>query len=173
MTKTMKQKCALRLAVAAAALLFSADAMAATQSVTANLAFDSPLVLTKNSDINFGTVIAGTASTYTITTAGTVTATGSGQTLYGTKAAASITIAGSATDTVNISVGGYTAQGGVTPANATCAYNGGTAGSCTITGAAAAGTGKSLLIGVDATVDGTQAAGAKATPSFTVTVTYS
>ena len=161
-----------RLMIGAAALLFSADAMAATQSVTANMAFDTPLTLTKNNDINFGTVIAGTASIYTITTAGTVSATGSGQWLYGTKQAASITIAGSTTDTINISVGGYTPQGGVTPANATCAYNGGTAGSCTIAAAVAAGAGKPLLIGVDADVDGTQTAGAVATPSFTVTVTY-
>jgi hypothetical protein len=173
MRERMTQKSVVRLAVGVAALLFSADAMAATQSVTANLSFDSPLVLTKNNDINFGTVLAGTASTYTITTTGTVSATASGQWLYGSKAAGSITIAGSTTDTINISVGGYTAQGGVTPANATCAYNGGAAGSCAISAAAAAGAGKTLLIGVDATVDGTQAAGATATPSFTVTVTYS
>ena len=168
----IKQTGFIRLAIAAAALLFSGDAMAATQSVTANLAFDAPLTLTKTSDINFGTVSAGVASTYTITTTGTVTATGSGQTLYGTKTAASITIAGSATNTVNISVGGYTAQGGVTPANATCAYNGGAAGSCSIATGVAAGAGKTLLIGADAIVDGTQIAGATATPSFTVTVVY-
>jgi hypothetical protein len=162
----------IRLAVAAAALLFSADAMAATQSVTANIAFDTPLTLTKNADISFGTVVAGVSSTYTISTTGTVTATGSGQALYGSKAAGSITIAGSTTDTINISVGGYTAQGGVTPANATCAYNGGSAGSCSLATAAAPGAGKTLLIGTDAIVDGTQTAGATATPSFTVTVIY-
>ena len=146
--------------------------MAATQSVTANISFDTPLTLTKVSDVRFGTVSAGVASTYTITTAGAVTATGSGQYLYGTKAAGNITIAGSTTGTLNISVGGYTANNGVTPANATCAYNGGAAGSCTIPTAVAPGTGKTLLIGVDAQVSGTQAAGSSATPSFTVTVVY-
>jgi len=171
MTKKMEQL-ALRFFIVAIALLFSADALAATQSVTVNISFDTPLTLTKVSDISFGAVKAGVADTYTITTAGVVTAAGSGVWLYGTKAAANITIAGSTTDTVNISVGGYTANGGVTPANATCAYNGGGAGSCTIASAAAPGAGKTLLVGVDAQVSGTQVAGATAAPTFTVTVIY-
>ena len=163
----------LALAAGTAALLCASTAgFAATQSVTANISFDTPLSLTKNADINFGTVKAGTASTYTITTAAAVSATGGGLSLFGTKTAGNISIAGSTTQTVNISVGGYTANGGVTPANATCAYNGGAAGSCTINGAAAPGAGKTLLLGVDAVVDGTQVAGATATPSFTVTVVY-
>jgi len=161
-----------RLMTGVAALLISADAMAATQSVNANLSFDTPLTLTKNSDISFGTVQAGLAATYTIDTTGTLTTSG-GTYLYGTKSAGSITVAGSASQTINISVGGYTANNGVTPSNATCAYNGGSAGSCTINAAAAPGTGKNLLIGVDAAVDGTQAAGSSAAPSFTVTVVYS
>jgi len=161
-----------RLFIIAGMLLFSADAIAATQSVTANISFDTPLSLTKVSDISIGAVKALTASTYTITTAGVVTATGSGVWLYGTKTVGNITIAGSTTDTINISVGGYTAQNGVTPANATCAYNGGGAGSCTIASAVAPGAGKTLLIGVDAQVSGTQAAGTTATPTFTVTVVY-
>jgi hypothetical protein len=171
MNKKIKQL-ALRFFIVAVSLLSSADAIAATQSVTVNVSFDTPLTLTVVSNVSFGAVAAGVASTYTITTAGVVTATGSGQWLYGTKTAGNITIAGSTTDTVNISVGGYTANGGVTPQNATCAYNGGAAGSCTINTAVAPGAGKTLLIGVDAVVSGTQAAGATATPSFTVTVTY-
>ena len=162
----------LRFFIVFLALLFSADAMAATQSVTVNISFDTALTLTKVSDISFGAVKAATASTYTITTAGVVTATGSGVWLYGTKTAGNITIAGSTTDTVNISVGGYTAQNGVTPANATCSYNGGAAGSCTIAAGVAPGAGKTLLIGIDAVVTGTQTAGTAATPSFTVTVVY-
>jgi hypothetical protein len=171
MGKKMKQLLS-RFLIVALALVFSADAMAATQPITVSISFDTPLTLTVVSNVSFGAVKAGTASTYTITTAGAVTASGAGQWLYGTKAAGNITIAGSTTGTVNISVGGYTASGGVTPANATCAYNGGTAGSCTITTAAAPGTGKTLLIGVDAVVDGTQTTGSTATPTFTVTVTY-
>jgi hypothetical protein len=161
-----------RLFIITGMLLFSADAMAATQSMTTNISFDTALTLTKVSDVSIGAVKALTASTYTITTAGVVTATGSGVWLYGTKTAGNITIVGSTTDTLSISVGGYTAQNGVTPANATCSYNGGAAGSCTIPAAAAPGAGKTLLIGVDAQVSGTQAAGTAATPTFTVTVVY-
>jgi hypothetical protein len=157
--------------IIAAALLSSADALAATQSVTAHISFDTPLTLTKVSDINFGTVAAKTAATYTISTAGAVTSA-AGTWLYGTKSAGNITIAGSTSDTINISVGSYTANGGVTPANATCAYNGGSAGSCSIATGVAPGTGKTLLVGADAIVDGTQNGGATATPSFTVTVVY-
>jgi hypothetical protein len=160
------------LAMMVAAGMVVSDAHAVTQSVTANIAFDTPLSITKNSDINFGTVKAGVADTYTLSTAGAVTAAGSGQWLFGTKAAGNLTIAGSSSQLVNVSVGGYTANGGVTPQNATCAYNGGASGSCSITGAAAPGAGKTLLLGVQAVVDGTQAAGATAAPSFTVTVIY-
>ena len=153
-------------------LCASTAGVAATQSITTRITFDTPLSLVKNADINFGTVRARTASTYTITTAGVITATGSGQWLYGTKNPANITIAGSATQTVNISVGGYTANRGVTPSAATCAYNGGASGSCTIVGAAAPGTGKTLLVGVSAAANATRAAGSTSTPSFTITVVY-
>lgn len=165
------KKLGLRALIIAAALLSSADAFAATSVVTANISFDTPLTLTPVSQINFGTVAAKTAATYTISTTGAVTTT-AGNWLYGTKSAGNITIAGSTKDTINISVGSYTANGGVTPANATCSYNGGAAGACSIATGAAPGTGKTLLLGVDAIVDGTQAAGATATPSFTVTVVY-
>ena len=150
----------------------SQDVQAVTQSVTANIAFDNAITLTKNADINFGVVKASTADTYTITTAGVVTPAGSGQVLGGTAAAGNITIAGSSTQTVAISVGSYTANNGVTPANATCAYNGGGAGACSLTGQAAPGAGKTLLLGVQAVVDGTQAAGTSAAPTFVVTVVY-
>ncbi|MBI3441666.1 MAG: DUF4402 domain-containing protein [Proteobacteria bacterium] len=168
----MKTKQSLRLLATAALLFSSTGAMAITQSVTANIAFDSPLTMTKVSDISFGTVKAGVADTYTISTAGAVTNSGSGQWLSGTKTAGNVTLAGSTTQTVNISVALGSANGGVSLANATCAYNGGGSGSCTINGAAAPGTGKTLLLGVDAVVDGTQVAGNTAAPTMTVTVVY-
>jgi hypothetical protein len=133
---------------------------------------DSAITLTKNADIQFGTVKAGATGTYVINTAGSVTASGNGVWLYGTPAAGSITIAGSTTETVSISTGGYSANGGVTLSAATCAYNGGSAAACSLSNQAAPGAGKTLLLGVTATVDGTQAAGATAAPTFVVTVTY-
>ena len=136
------------------------------------LYFDVGLALNKNSDINFGTVSALNASTYRISTAGTVsTVSGTGMPLYGATAAGNIQIVGSPTDGITISVGGYIANNGVTPANAQCSYNGGAAGSCSISGAAP-GSGTTLLVGVDVAADGTQAGGTTAAPTFTITVAY-
>ncbi len=136
------------------------------------IGFDSALALTKNSDIHFGTVSALKVSTYRMSTAGVLsTVSGTGIPLYGTTAAANIHIAGSATDGITISAGGYTANNGVTPSNARCSYNGGAAAACAMTGAAP-GAGKTLLVGVDVAADGTQAAGTSAAPTFTITVTY-
>lgn len=165
----------IRTAFMTAVLLVGAVSVAeaVTQSVTANIRFESPLTLTKVSDINFGTVSAGNASTYRISTAGAVsTVTGTGSALFGATAAGNITLAGSKTQQVNISVSGFTASNGVTLSNARCAYNNGAEGSCSIANAAAPGNGRELLVGVDAAADGTQAAGAAATPSLTVTVVY-
>ncbi len=158
-------------AMVTATLLGDFQAWAATQSVTANIAFDTPLTLTKNADINFGTMTASNVSTYRITPAGVITTTvGTGAYLNGATNAGSITIVGGA-DTVAISVGGYTANNGVTPSNASCAYNGGAAVTpCSYAAGTAPGAGKTLLLGVDVAADGTQAAGTSAAPTFTVTV---
>ena len=161
------------LAIAITGLANTHAAFSATQSVTANIRFDTPMTLNKTADINFGSVTAGSASTYRISTAGAVsTVSGTGAYIFGTTQAASITISGSSSQTMNISVGGYTAQGGATPSNARCAYNGGAEQVCTYAAAAAPAAGKILLVGADVAADGTQAAGATATPSFTVTVVY-
>lgn len=160
------------LAVTAMAV-YAVGASAATQSVTANIAFDTALSITKNSDINFGVVKALTADTYTITTAGVVTAGGgAGNILSGTPTAGNLTIVGSATQLIDISVGSYTANNGVTPSAATCAYNGGGAGACPLTGVAAPGAGKTLLLGAQVAASGAQAAGTSAAPTFVVTVLY-
>lgn len=150
----------------------SADAFAATQSVTANITFDTALTLTKEADIDFGTVAAGVATTYTISTAGAITA-GNATWLYGTPAAGDITITGSATQGLTISTGTYTADANVTPSAATCAYDGGAASACDggIAGAAPGAGGKTLLLGVSATT--TAAVTGSAAPTFIVTVVYS
>ena len=168
----MKKARFLVLALGTTALLAASEAWAATQSVTANIAFDTPLNLTKTADINFGTETAANASTYQITTAGAITTTvGTGAYLYGATHAGSITIAGPTADTLTISAGGYTANKGVTPSNASCAYNGGAAVTpCSYAAAVAPGAGKTLLLGVTVAADGTQAAGTTAAPTFTVTV---
>jgi hypothetical protein len=160
------------LALGTAALLGAFQAWAATQSVTANIAFDAPLTLNKGVDINFGTVTANNASTYRISPAGALTTiSGSGSYITGATSAGSITIAGSTTDGITISAGGYIANNGVTPSNAQCSYNGGAAAACAMTGAAP-GAGTPLLVGVDVATDGTQAAGTSAAPTFTISVAY-
>lgn len=171
----MKGKLSLIAGVAAAGLLCSSYAMAATQAVTANIAFDTAISLTKNADINFGSVAAVTAGDYTIDTAGVVTAGGGGVWLFGTPVAADINIVGSTTQAINITVGGYTAGGiggGVVPSAATCKYDGGAEAACPLNAQAAPGAGKTLKVGVKVTVDNAQTSGSAATPSFTVTVLY-
>lgn len=158
-------------ALCVVAVPFSANA--ATQSVTANMAFDSPVSLTPVQDIDFGTVAAGTAETYVIDTAGTVTAGTASNILYGSTQAGEITVSGSTSQQVDISAGNYTANGGVTPSAATCKYGAGSEVACnTLTGATAPGASTTLLIGVSATSNTSPTAGGSAAPTFDITVAY-
>jgi hypothetical protein len=145
---------------------------ATTLGTNMAVSFLTAVTMTKNSDIDFGTV-KNDSCTYTISTTGAVTGSPGGTCapLSGTTSAANITIAGSASQSVVISVAGYTAASTVTPSNAKCSYNGGAEGSCTITGAAP-GAGKTLLIGVDVTTAGTETGGVAYQPTFTVTANY-
>ena len=155
-------------------VFIAGGAFAATQSVTANMTFDTALSLVKNADISFGTVKASQAGTYTIDTSGVVTPTNGGVVIGGTPAFGQITITGSTTQTVAISTGTYVSDNGVTPSAATCSYNGAAAAACdtALTGRTAPGAGKILKLGVTAISDGTTAAGTTAVPTFTVTVVY-
>ena len=145
---------------------------------TAAVGFDIPLSIDTVADINIGHVQAVTTGTYTINTTGHVTATGTGQWLNGPTNAGDLLVHGSATQTISISAGSYVAGGtggGVKLSAATCSYNGGAPVPCSLsTQAAPTPAGKTLLLGVTVTVSNkTQADGSTATPSFTVTVTYS
>jgi len=149
-----------------------------TFSETGAIGFDLPLSIDTVSNINFGHVQANTTGTYTINTSGNVTATGPGQWINGPTSAGNLLIHGSSTQTISISAGSYVAGGvgnGVKLSNATCAYNGGAAVPCTLsTQAAPTSAGKTLLLGVTVKVSNKkQADGTMATPSFTITVTYS
>ena len=160
------------LSVAAIALVIVPDAWSATQSVTANIRFDTPLSLNKTADIDFASVQAGVADTYTISPTGVTSHSGAGAYLFGSPHAASITVAGSATQTLSISAGSFVASAHVTPANATCKYGAAAAGSCTIPAAAAPGAGTTLLVGVDATATAATTAGTAEAPTFVMTVVY-
>lgn len=161
------------LAYVSAAALISSNAMAATQSVTANIAFDTVLSIAKEHDIDFGTVKAAQSGTYVINTAGTVTPSGGGVWVSGSPTSGELTVSGSSTQTVSVSVGSYVANGGVTPSAATCKWGGAAVDAdCTFSGGAAPGAGTTLLVGVQVDADGTQNAGDTAAPTFVVTVVY-
>lgn len=142
---------------------------------TGNIGFDIPLSIDTVSNVSMGVVQASTAATYTINSAGVLTA-GSGTWLSGTLSAGNLLIHGSATQTISISAGSYTSSGqggGVTVSNATCSYNGGAELPCSLsTQAPPTAAGKTLKLGITTTVNSKQSAGTSATPTFTITVTY-
>jgi hypothetical protein len=158
-----------------AGILIAASAGAATRNITTKLSFRAPLVLQKLRDINFGDVSAGIAATYRITPNGSLSvAAGSGQLLGGTVQAGQVTIKGSRTQRINISVSNYVANKGVTPKNASCRYNNGSVVTpCRATNTTAPSSGgRTLLLGLEVTADGTQIDGTVATPSFDILVIY-
>lgn len=160
------------LAYMCAAALISSNALAVTESVTAHIAFDTTLGLNEEEAMDFGVVKAAQSGTYALSTGGVITPGGGGVWLSGTPTPADITISGSTTQTINISVGNAASDNGVSIGTFVCDYNGGGSGSCTINGAAAPGAGKTLLVGATATVDGSQAAGETAEPTFDVVAVY-
>jgi len=159
----------------ALAMVFSTSAaLAATQNVTANVRFITPLSFTDVTNINFGTVTAGVAATYTITTAGVASTVG-GEYLSGTPVVGSVKINGSAFQTINISVTHGAAVSGVSVTASTCNYNAaGVASPCVVSGGAApTSTGKTLLIGATVSADGNQVdSNTPISPVITITVVY-
>lgn len=169
----MRNRSAIAAFIAGVSLLADAPSSAVVFNATGAISFDVRVSLQKISDIDFGTV-KNNACTYSISTTGTVTGSPAGSCahLSGTTSAANILVTGSATQLLSISAGSYTASGTVTPSNARCSYDGGASGSCTIAGAAAAGGGKTLLVGVDVTTTGGESSGVTYQPTFTITVNY-
>lgn len=154
-------------------ITLSAQAFAASQAVTSSIRFGGAVVnMVINDTLDFGAVEAGQSGTYTISTAGALTYSGPGIPEGGTPSAANITISGSLTQNIGITVGNLQADSGVSLANLKCNYDGGGEGSCTINGGSPAGSGKTLLIGGDAVVGSGQSDGTVANPSFDVTVVY-
>lgn len=155
---------------------YSAPAVPKSSPQTASMAFDSPITIDNVVDIDFGVVDALNTARYTMDTAGNITIALGGVLLGGNPHPGSMVIHGSSTQTINISTGSYVAGGiggGVVLSAATCSYNGGTPAACNLTGQVPpTAAGKTLLLGVRATIDINQTAGTTAAPSFTVTVTY-
>jgi hypothetical protein len=155
----------------ASALLGVAGVASAATVVTASVIFLTDLTVTTNSSPNFGYVKAATAATYVLSTAGAVTG---GTSEGGSPAAGSYTIAGSASQKINISASGYSANGGTsTPSLATCKYNGVAVAGADCTGAAptAPAGGLPLLVGLSITTTG-GADGTTDHPTFNLNVVY-
>ncbi|MEZ0260433.1 MAG: DUF4402 domain-containing protein [Alphaproteobacteria bacterium] len=171
------------LAAAAAGMIVSASVQAhavecinttCTLASSAAIAFQPTITITKNADIDFGTVLKGNCI-YSIDTSGTVTGSPpvNCSTLSGSPHAANLTVKGSASMQVTISVGGYTADSTVTPSAARGKYNNGTEQAFPLNNVAApTSAGKTLLIGASVTTAGTETNGASYAPSFTITVLY-
>jgi len=151
-------------------LLSAMPGLAATQTVTAHIAFASPGSATKSSDVNFGAIKADAVGAHTITPDGVVTSGGQSIPVGETPTASNIMIMGGTDQAINISVAQYTG-GGVSPQNATCTYGDHPGGPCEIIDASPPGKGTPLRLGVQAILNGAQFVGAPS-PSFTVTITY-
>ncbi len=147
---------------------------ALTQSITANVSFTTPLTVGSVVNANFGTVSSGVASTvYAITPAGTLSVTsGPGVSVDSSPAVpASFSVHGSTSQTFTATAGSYTANGGVTPSAATCAYNGGGTHACDGSQSYAnPGAGTTLAMGLSITTTGGEADGASAAPTFVMTL---
>lgn len=161
------------IATALAGMIVSAPVYAAQLTMVANIAFDTPLSMTKSSDIDFGTMKASQPGTYVINTSGAVTPSGGGVFLHGTPVEGRIVVAGSSTQTVTISTGSYVPNSNVTPSGATCKYGTSAAAPCDSgLSVPPPGTATTLLVGVQVVADGTQSPGSTAAPTFTITTVY-
>lgn len=159
------------IALIVALLLLCGHGQASQQAITAAIGFDLPITVDKNNDISFGLVKAKQSGNYIITPTGDVSVSDGGVWVGGSAQASNMIITGSTTQEVDITVQNYVADSGVTPSDAMCIYDEGTAAACALTNQEPPGTGTILRIGVTVTVDGTQEAGTSAAPSFDVVVT--
>lgn len=145
------------------------------ESFNATIGFDTPLSITKNNDIDFKTVSAGVGATrYRITTAGVMSViSGPGVKLFGTPVAGSLTIYGSGTQGITISIQNITAgSNGSAISNITGKYFKLAEGTFPMSVAAPLSTGRPLLLGCDITVPANRTAGTTDNPRFDVYVVY-
>lgn len=149
----------------------SAQADPVTRQVTAKAKVLKQITVTKNSDLDFGTVLAGTAGTVAINANGARTCTGVQciTTTGNTGTSASFTVTGTNNQVVTVTTpqtpltlsngAGGTMSASITPVSA---FNLGNSGS----------TGTNFGVGGTLTVSATQADGVYTSPSFDVTVDY-
>lgn len=175
----MLKQIKLSLAVIGAVAVASTGAMvkAATQTITTDVDFATAISFESVTNIDFGYVSNGASGrVLNIDTTGSIGGADSGDHISG-GTAGSVNIVGSATQTIDISAGTYTANGNVTPSLARGAYNGGAESDLdaglTSQAAPGASPGNAILLGVTITTNAVHADGASAAPTFVLTVDYS
>ncbi|MDD5586228.1 MAG: DUF4402 domain-containing protein [Alphaproteobacteria bacterium] len=159
-----------------ASMFVCGDALAATSAnVPIDVAFDTALSVTKDTNINFGVIADVTAGTYVISTAGAVVASNGGQVINDSTAeAGQVTVVGSATQHFTIEASAYNADGGATPSALMCKIGAGAETSCD-TGSpleSAAGPGVGVAVSLGVTLTTTDLATDGDAPTVDVTVVY-
>ncbi len=143
------------------------------ENVTAEVTFVAPITITENGALRFGLLDANLANTETvaISTSSAVTDSAS-RVVGGTQAAANLTVAATASQSITILVDNVTNGTGYALGSFVCSYNGGSSAACGGSGlSATSAASATLLIGATLTGNGLSSAGA-ANGSFDVTVSY-
>ena len=146
------------------------------ESVTVDMAFLDPVTITENESLRFGLLDVNMANLETVVIAPNDSLTDAGgNVLGGTQAAADLTVAASASQSITISVGNVSTATNYALGTWRCNYNGAGSDSDCFGGYSettpAASTTATLLIGVTLTGNGTGTAGVD-NSTFDVTVTY-
>lgn len=164
------RKTSLALLTGAALFVGIGSAYAVTATFTANIGYRSALSITQTQQMDFGYVAAGTAATYTLTTADGLSTVG-GTIIGGTPKSGHYNINGSAL--INISAANFStaATNGALLSAPVCNYNGaGNVAGCVIGGATNGGHTLNVGFTVATTVAGTD--GLNDSPSFDLNVVY-
>ncbi len=155
-------------------LMLATGADAVTEPVTVDMNFVDPISITPVNQLQFGVLdVALNLETIIIATNDGVSGTGTALILGGTQAAADLTIAATASQTLSILVDNVTPFTGYTLTAFICKYGAGSDTACDGAGytATAVGSSATLKIGATLTGDNTATAG-NADGSFDVTIVY-
>jgi hypothetical protein len=153
-------------------LSFGMTSYAATESVSADVEFVTPISLVEVKTLAFGRISTdlANAEVLTIATNSGLTDT-SNRYLTGTVQAAEVTVTAQSLGTIDILIDTVVSGTGYALSAFTCDYAGGGSNGCSSTYSPSAGSGGTLLIGATLTGDGADSVGA-ANGSFVVNVTY-
>jgi hypothetical protein len=139
---------------------------------SANIQFDTAFTFNFVSNIDYASVKSATAGDYTINTTGTLSAANGGVLITGTPTVGQVTIIGSSTQAITISISGTTADQGVSVTATRGRYGAGAEQNFPISGGPPGAGGTNLFIGATVHADGTQADSVTANPVITIQAIY-